>query len=166
MKYIKNHKLVTYLVSGLVGFGVYVFVALGGGISVSGEQPLGGGNLPDRCVQFTQIASRSTKDLIKAAPGKVFSFSVTSSASNATYFQLYDRSNSTLPGVGLATPSFVIPIPHEIANEQPALVQHEFAAPFGTTASGVFFGISANYSNYSKPANIKATDFSVEICYQ
>ena len=54
----------------------------------------------------------------------------------------------------------------EIAEEQPALVKHEFTVPFAMTASGITFAISENYNNYVKPDDIKATDFSVEICYE
>ena len=131
------------------------------------ENLTGGLNLPDRCQEYTQIASRSTKNLIKAAPTKIFSFSVTSSASQTTYFQLYDRSNTTLPGVGLATPSFAIPIPARTAAEVPAQVDYDFAAPLNLAVSGSWFGISNNYANYSRTGfNIRANDFVVEICFE
>lgn len=125
---------------------------------------LGGLNLPDRCVPFTQIASRSVKDVVKSAPGKVYSFSVTSSSSAVTYFQLYDRSNTTLPAVGLATPSFSLPIPAMTAGTSPILVSYEFPAPFALTASGITFAISNNFANYNS-SGLSNKNFVVNICY-
>ena len=125
---------------------------------------LGGLNLPDRCVPFTQIASRSLKDVIKSAPGKVYSFSVVSSSSAVTYFQLYDRSNTTLPGVGLATPSFSLSIPAMTAGTSPIVVQYEFPSPFALTASGITFAISNNFANYDS-TGLSNKNFVVNLCY-
>ena len=124
-----------------------------------------GVNLPDRCISYDQIASRSTKDLIKAAPGKVYSFTVVSSSSLTRYFQIYDQSNATLGGVGVATPSFVIPISAKSAAEVPGLVDHTFSSPLALTASGIFFGISTNYANYSAVPD-SANNYSVQACYE
>ena len=127
------------------------------------ENFLGGGNLPDRCVQFTQIASRSVKDRVKAAPGQVLSFSVTSSISQPTYFQLYDQTN--LPITAVRTPLFSIPIPGRTSATVPSRVYYDFAAPLSFTASGVVFAISDRFTRFGSSSAIVATDVAVEVCY-
>ena len=148
--------------------GLFALVGLIGLVSLLPNEVkpniLGGGNLPDNCTHYTQIASRSTKDVIKSAPGRILGFTVTSSASEAVYFQVYDRSNTTLPGAGLATPSFVMPIPAETAVEGLGRVDYTFAVPFGETASGITFGLSGNFANYSRP-DFNANAFVVDLCY-
>ena len=125
-----------------------------------------GVNLPDRCEMFTQIASRSVKDRVKIYPGKVFSFTVTSSISQPVYFQLYDQVNLPLHGASYATPSFSIPIPAGTGTV-PVLVDYSFDAPFAMTASGIMFAISDTFASYgSTSAAVLGKDVVVNVCYE
>ena len=146
---------------------LFPLVKMGNKIEVAEKDGFVGSlNVPDRCEIFTQIASRGSKGRIKAAPGKIFSFSVTSSASQGTYFQLYDRSNLTVKGNTFATPSFSIPVPVRPGAENSARVDYDFVAPLSMTASGIYFAISNNYANYSSTSfTLRANDFTVEDCY-
>jgi len=125
-----------------------------------------GVNLPDRCVMFTQIASRSVKDNVKIYPGKVYSFSVLSSVSIPTYFQLYDQVNLPLHGAGSvsASPSFSIPLGIMDAGGTPLLTEHTFPMPMSITASGITFAISEDFAYFSS-GSLNYKDFVVNICY-
>jgi len=158
-------KLVLALSLALIAVSVMAFVVVGKKVEVSGL--LGSVNIPSRCSVFNQVASRSTKDVVKLGTGRVFSFSVVSSASQTDYFQIYDQRNATVLGVDFATPSFSIPIPGEISAERPSIVDYDFSAPLVLPASGIFFAISGNYQSYTSPSYItaNATDYFVEICF-
>src|SRR3990167_8383527 len=145
-----NYHIVIWGILFIAAIFLFAFVKTGDKtIEIEKEGFLGSLNVPDRCEIFTQIASRGSKGRIKAAPGKIFSFSVTSSASQGTYFQLYDRSNLTVKGNTFATPSFSIPVPVRPGAENSARVDYDFVAPLSMTASGIYFAISNNYANYS-----------------
>lgn len=160
-------KLIILVGIFIVIIGIVISVVLSGGPSEKipeGEEWVGSLNLPDRCVMFDQIASRSIKDNIKAAPGKVYSFSVTSSSSLVTYFQIYDQVDA-LGSVGLATPSFVIPIPAMTTALSPVLVDYTFSMPLSITASGISFAISNNFADYDS-SGLARDNFVVQVCYQ
>lgn len=125
---------------------------------------LGGLNLPNRCVPFTQIASRSIKDNIKAAPGKVYKFSVSSKATAIKYFQLYDQVDP-LGAVGLATPSFSLAIAGATSSNSPTFIQYDFPMPFAFTASGISFAISNTFASFDSTSTFYDRYF-VEICYE
>ena len=125
---------------------------------------LGGATEPNRCEFFSQLASRGIKGPVKVAPGKVFKFSVTSSNSLPTYFQLYDQTNKIVRGGGYATPSFSIPLPLITAGATPLMLTYDLPAPMSFTSSGITYAISKNFANFASGSSYK--NFVVNICYE
>ena len=119
-----------------------------------------GANIPDRCENFTQLASRSTKGVIKAASGKVYSYRVTSQATGLKYFQLFDR--ATNPGI-TTVPVYSIPIAATTASSSPSLITQVFDPPLDFTA-GITFGMSANLATYASATN-NPLNYLVSVCY-
>ena len=125
------------------------------------ESPLGASQAIDNCVVFDQVSSRSSKDVILARPGKVYSFNVTSTATLLRYFQLHDQ--TTAP-TGVSTPELSIPIGGTTASATPVqlTIVPGSAMKFDT---GIAFGISNQFATFATQSDqLYRNSYFVTVC--
>lgn len=149
------------IVAGIV---VMVFVAeFITGFGGTGLDIAGSGNLPDTSSYFTQVASRSSKGVVKAAPGRVFSITVANLSSSVRYFQLFDQTSR--PG-STSTPKISIPIPAStVASNSYVTLGSEFFAPAMRFSTGIGFAVSSVFGSYSS-SSVDPTKLTVQINYE
>ena len=125
------------------------------------EDSLGNVNIPDRCVLYDQVASRSIKAAIKTAPGKVYSYRVTSTATDLKYFQLHDQ---TAVPVGASVPEYSTALSGTTASNSPITISESFSTPL-RFESGIGFSISPNFATFASTSTFN-NRFTVDICYE
>ena len=122
---------------------------------------LGGVNLPDRCQWYDQSASRSIKDTIKTASGRVYSFRVTNSGQAERFFGLYDldrrASNSS-------NPIYAAPIGGTTASRSPATLTETLPAPL-SFSTGITWVVSTGFGNFAS-SGIDRNNLTVSVCYE
>ena len=141
------------------GFFVYKFDVVPDKV----EQSFGGGNLPDRCEFFDQISSRSTKDVVKTASGSyLYSYRVTSTATNLRYLQILDQ--GVLPVTGVAR-EYAVPLGGTTASAQPVVTEEKFAVPMKFD-NGISFVLSDAFATWSSPSQGSRNSYFVSFCYE
>ena len=120
-----------------------------------------GANLPDRCQLFTQIASRSIKDTIKAASGRVMQIRVTNGQAAVRYFQLFNKASAP---VGANTPVYAVPVNAAASSVSHAFFEEEFN-PSLNFDTGIAFAMSPNFATFAS-SGVDPADLTVTICYE
>lgn len=150
-----------FLLAGVVLFFVgMVFVKFNVIPDKIEEEFLGGINIPDRCEWYDQSASRSIKDTVKTASGKVFYFRVTNSGQAERFFSVYDlarrASNSD-------NPIYAAPIGGTTASRSPAALIEDLPAPLSFN-TGITWAVSTQFGNFAS-SGIDRDNLTVSICY-
>lgn len=144
---------------------VLVVLIIVGGLFVislvdNNDPVLEGANLPDRCEIFDQAASRSIAEVVKSAPGKVYSVRASGMASIATYVQLFDRTSEPASTVSA---DISLPIPAATASSSPQTIEYIPPAPIDFS-TGITFALSSSYGTYAS-TSVQSSNFMVNICY-
>lgn len=148
----------------VVGLAVVVFFTfyfLSGNPRVGDE--LAGAGLPDAASEYDQIASRSTKAVIKADKGRVFAVRIENDSATTKFFQLYDR--TTVPGSS-STPVLSVAIPPASATASPSVttLDSSFFSPAIRFSTGITWAISPNFATYASTSN--PLKHSITILYE
>ena len=153
----KDHLLLWF-----VGFAAAVLLYFS--LSTSGPETAGSGNLPDAANYFSQIASRSSKAVVKAANGRVFSVVVTNHSASPRYFQLHDQ--TATPGSS-STPELSIPLPGatSTASASVTILDSSFFAPAMKFSNGIAFSVSSVFATFAT-ASVDPLKVFVEIRYE
>ena len=120
-----------------------------------------GANFPDRCVFFDQFASRSTKEVVKAASGKLYSYRVGSTGGLIRYFNLH---NSASEPATSATRIYTVPLSNTTSSNSPSFVSETFASPMDFS-SGIGWSISDAFATWASPAQTARNNYFVTLCY-
>ena len=122
---------------------------------------LGGGNLPDRCEFYDQVASRSVKDNVKASGGMLYSYRIVSNATQLRYFRIHDL--ATVPTTG-ATVEYGIPLDTTTASATPKVIEEKFAVPMQFD-NGIAWSLSNNFGTWGSVSADSRDSYFVSLCY-
>jgi len=114
------------------------------------DGPAGAG-LPDSASVFSQVASRSTKAVIKADKGRVFAVRVENNHRYTLYFQLFNRTTNPV-GASVPVVSIGIP-PSSTTASSSATFDSSFFAPAIKFDAGITWAVSPNFGNYASTSD-------------
>ncbi len=128
----------------------------------SAENLLKGGNNPDTCAFYDQEASRSHNDNVKAASGRLFSYRITTTATNLRYFQLHDIATEASTS---ATVVYSVPLNTTTASGSPVTVEERFVVPMRFN-TGITWTLSNAFATWSSLSAADTTKFFVSMCFE
>jgi hypothetical protein len=149
------------IIAGLVVVGLFVLILFVRTFGTSSRESAGAG-LPDAASEYDQVASRSTKDVVKADKGRVFAIRVENDNTTPIYFQLYDRvTNPT--GASVPVISFAVSPKQSYASGSLTL-DSSFFAPALRFSTGITWSVSPNFATYASTSD--ATKHRVNIIFE